>query len=437
MSLFSPYVEHIFDEELKLVIDSQNGWLSCAIHHSIPWPHKNTGVRYLDRLYVFMGVEEKQNPSKSPCLLVKLEQKEETDTVLADVYKFLSILGWYKNGYLDVIHSTRTHTALITEAVKQSYSVSSPLPFNCNYLPIVSKETTRIALAFWREGLKLEHISHSYSFLSFFKVIESQFSKSQKRVSWMNNALNELTGDANVRKLELEKMGVDIGKTLYDEGRCAVAHASLGGKIFDPDIPKSRRAIYQNLVLIKELAKKYISEVLKVPDQMYVYQNMNYLAPLRDYLDEATVLALVEGESLPRKRVKLNGLPVGIRVWPKPCGPEFEKLQLTVLSAYDGRVEVSAKNLRNDICLLFTFDFVQGVAHVNLAGSYYCSGDNFPSTSIEYLRYFKSTLKNGIVEMVLPNGQLISFKEYVPININPIDTFNAINKDIKHFEMLL
>jgi hypothetical protein len=109
-------------------------------------------------------------------------------------------------------------------------------------MPLVDREQVRIALAFWREGERLSHVHDSYAFLSYFKVIESQLSPTQ-RVAWIAAHLEHIVGDAGARVATLRADGVDVGRHLYDSGRNAVAHASLGGDIVDPDIPADRRRL--------------------------------------------------------------------------------------------------------------------------------------------------------------------------------------------------
>ncbi|WP_404942972.1 methylamine utilization protein MauJ, partial [Pseudomonas brassicacearum] len=52
-------------------------------------------------------------------------------------------------------------------------------------MPIIDQENIRKALAFWREGKRLDKVHDSYAFLSFYKVIESQFSEGKKKVTWI------------------------------------------------------------------------------------------------------------------------------------------------------------------------------------------------------------------------------------------------------------
>ena len=133
-------------------------------------------------------------------------------------------------------------------------------------MPIIEHENVRKALAFWREGKRLNEVHASYAFLSFYKVVESQVSDPKKKVEWITASIDKLTDRAAKRVAELREAGIDVGRHLFESGRCAVAHASLEGEIVDPDIPLDRRRLSADLIVMEELARIYIRKELKIPD---------------------------------------------------------------------------------------------------------------------------------------------------------------------------
>lgn len=66
--------------------------------------------------------------------------------------------------------------------VYSSLGIAGSKSFSCNHMPVIEHENVRKALAFWREGKRLRHVHNSYAFLSFYKVIESQFSNTTRKV---------------------------------------------------------------------------------------------------------------------------------------------------------------------------------------------------------------------------------------------------------------
>jgi hypothetical protein len=150
--------------------------------------------------------------------------------------------------------------------------------FSCNHLPIIEDEQVRKALAFLREGRRLRRVHEPYSFLSFFKVIESQFHPGVWK-AWFDNNIGQLDGGAAKRVADLQAQGIDVRAQLYSSGRCAVAHATISGLTVDPDIPADRDRIAADLDIVAALAARYISTEAGVPDEMDLYRERDRLAP--------------------------------------------------------------------------------------------------------------------------------------------------------------
>lgn len=95
------------------------------------------------------------------------------------------MLGWFKRGYVDVTGSTwSTFPVRYVRPGDVLTTMTQAGVFSCNHMPIIEDDQTRKALAFMREGRRLRSVHEPYSFLSFFKVIESQFD-SDDRKAWV------------------------------------------------------------------------------------------------------------------------------------------------------------------------------------------------------------------------------------------------------------
>jgi hypothetical protein len=175
-----------------------------------------------------------------------------------------------------------------------SWAQSRLIAIICRLLSI-EHENVRKALAFWREGKRLDEVHDSYAFLSFYKVIESQFSDTQAKVHWITANIDKLTDRAAKRVSELRADGIDVSRHLFDSGRCAVAHASLNGNIVDPDIPADRRRLSEDLVIMEDLARVYIRDELKVPDSRSLYRTRNRLEPWATFLPPDVLDLLKQG----------------------------------------------------------------------------------------------------------------------------------------------
>jgi hypothetical protein len=270
-----------FEEEFRKKLLGKNWWLIAGVASSIPWPSLDQCIEYAGEDYFLRGSDRDGKPSP-PGITIACD-KNNTNATLSKMYKFTSILSWFIGGYVDVsgyICSSApgsTYDNLTT--VYSTLGIAWDRPLICNNMPIIKDDNVRKALAFWREGKRLEHVHCSYSFLSFYKVIESQFLNTKEKKEWISSALDKLTDDAEKRVIELRNTGIDVNKHLYESGRCAVAHASLERQIIDPDIASDRQRLASDLIIVKELAKLFISEELKVPTLKSLYRSRNKQKP--------------------------------------------------------------------------------------------------------------------------------------------------------------
>ena len=91
--------------------------------------------------------------------------------------------------------------------VYSSMGIAGAKSFDSNHMPIIDQDHVRKALAFWREGKRLDVVHDSYAFLSFYKVIESQFSDGRAKAAWITAGIDKLTEQAAKRVAELRAAG--------------------------------------------------------------------------------------------------------------------------------------------------------------------------------------------------------------------------------------
>lgn len=269
-----PRIPHFTGMVVQNVLETHRGWVVANVHHSIPWPTMDVLITYDGEDFILSGIRELNGLSLPPCIKVKLPKyphcEEDIHTVLKKIYQFTSILGWFSHGYVDVVGYIHGSHPIAYSAMNSLYGSYTTSHFNCDQMPIITDENTRKALAFWREGLKLLNVHHGYSFLSFYKVIESQFDQNAGKVrgNWINSAIYQLSGNANDRIKKLLELGIsELGMYIFESGRCAISHAAMNSIIIDPDIPTDRIRIAEDLVIIQSLAEKYIEEILGVPTE--------------------------------------------------------------------------------------------------------------------------------------------------------------------------
>jgi hypothetical protein len=378
-------------------------------------------VEYDGTALFLKGIRQESNQTAAN-LVIECGRDDVNDK-LAVLYKFCSVLGWYKGGYVDIeSHHWATMPIRIQPfgGAPSGPSQGSRLGFDCNFLPVIAENNTRLALAFWREALRLRHVHESYSFLSFFKVIESQHRDARARTAWIDGQLPLLDSAAGERVQELTNQGLNASRHLFDSGRCAVAHATMGGEIVDPDLPSDRIRLHNDIVVIKELAQRYISQVLQVPTESKTYDHRDRLAPIHSYMNNLMLRRLAAGETISRRSTGLHGQMVDVRGWARAPDPQLHGLRLGVVSAQDGVVAMYAENQSRTLAIAFAFDFTAGRAHTDLVGSEYArldqGGDR--DAAIAVVNYRKEVLQNGLIEIVFQGGQVVQCEVLIPVNID-------------------
>ena len=165
----TPYIPHIFGEEVERKLRSRGGWLTAGVASSIPWPSRDVCIQYAGDEYFLRGTERDGKPSP-PCISVACDEGG-ADQAIAEVYRFTSILSWFEGGYVDVSgYMWGSHPTLYGgRTVYSSLGIAGTKSFNCNHMPVIEHDNIRKALAFWREGKRLDEIHDGYAFLSFYR----------------------------------------------------------------------------------------------------------------------------------------------------------------------------------------------------------------------------------------------------------------------------
>lgn len=435
----TPYIPHHFGAEAVAKTRGHEGWLTAGVVSSIPWPSDDVWVYYDSEEYFLHGVKRDGEQLNSPCISTPITGAD-TDGALSRLYRFTSILGYFKRGYVDITESFSSGYLMrygdhhgsfttLTQAGKKS--------FDCNYMPVLVDDQVRKALAFLREGRRLRRVHEPYSFLSFFKVIESQL-PSRDRVQWIEQTLDRLGGDAAKRVMELRTDGVDVNDHLFQSGRCAVAHASLGGTIVDPDIPSDRRRIAADIEIISALADYYIGVEAGVPDEMDLYRSRDRVQPWHRLMAPQAVTALKAGGRIERAEDlgRLNKASVSIRLWPDPPPDQFREMEFLPTECCGGAVKFVALNSRKTIALVFAMDVAHGRFHTILDEGGVGAGMDTTEQDIEdFTRYFHSVIANRVVELAIDGVEPVPCEVVIPTNIIPQAPEEAVARAIAQFRL--
>lgn len=431
-----PYVPHFVGDAVEDKLRSRRGWLTAGVASSIPWPAVDTLVQYDGEDYILRGLERNKQPSP-PGISVACD-RDSVDDALAKVYRFTSILGWFMGGFVDIsgyLHGSHPILYGDPRNVFSNVGASGEKGFNCNHMPLIRDEGTRKALAFYREGRRLQHIHDSYAFLSFYKVIESQFADGKKKGAWIEANLDVLTDHAAARVAELRGSNINVGMHLFESGRCAVAHASIGKDIVDPDIPGDRRRLSADLEVMEALAMLYIRQELRVPDARESYSKRDRLAPWSNLISAEVLQELKDGQP-PSNVAGLDGLKLSVGLWPDGVIAGLEDMTLRVDAIGPGVIKVVLLNPKMTIVLVFHLDFKNGRVHTDLEDGGLCErGDVKPDeTDVRaYATFFFYVLGNGIAELTITGLEPVDCKVVIPVNIIPPNPVEAIEAEIQKF----
>lgn len=435
MVVKTSYVPHIFGDAVKKKLSSSIGWLTAGVASSIPWPSYDVCIFYDGKEYFLRGTEEvKESPY--PCITVTYDT-DKVNEALESVYRLTSVLSWFLDGFVDVSgHITSSRPMRYgSRNVFSSMGIVGAKSFNCNHLPVIEDDSTRKALAFWREGQRLENVHEGYSFLSFFKVIESQFKNGKTRAVWISANIDKLTEQAKDRVDVLKGQGIDVSMHLFESCRCAVAHASLNEVIIDPDIAHDRRRLSQDLVIIKGLARLYISEELNVPTSRSLYATRNRLEPWDRFLDTGVPISLQSGNGKIEDLAPFTRQIVSIGLWPDGTILGLERMTVHIQSLNDGNAIISFVNGKETIALTFLFDYKNGKAEPLLEHCGLIADKEIDEDDVRALAtFYYKTFANGAVELKIEGTEPIECDAYIPTNMMMrISAEQAIEEEVQKF----
>ena len=435
-----PYIPHIVGEDAMAQVRGRRGWLSAGVTCSIAWPEQDVWIQYDGSEYILRGAKRPGDDRHPPVPCIHTHAPTHSDEELSRLYRFVSILGYFMGGYVDIMGPTwGTHPIGFVDRPGRELMLtiqSGKFNFNCNHMPIVEDDQTRKALAFLREGRRLRHVHEPYSFLSFFKVIESQF-EARDRVNWVTDALDKLTAEDAVKRInELRAQGLVVNKHLYDSGRCAVAHASIGKDIVDPDVPADRRRIVADLPIIAALARRYIQVDAGIPDCMELYATRDRTQPWHALMTPQAVEKLKSGGIVENVAAlgQFAETRVTVRLWPEPPAEQFTNMPFLVEGCGEGVLFYMAFNERQTIVLRFAINIATGHVHTQLARSGVVNLAHATEQDVEdFARYFHSVIGNRMVELSVDGAAPVDCDVVMPVNIIPQVPEEAVARALEAF----
>jgi len=194
-------------------------WFVAILETDIPWPMEETSVDFVGHKLLLRPVEE----DCAPDIAFQISRPMTRAGAESIVSRYLSGLAWVekRSARIKFIHCS---TSLMRGGKGPD---GPPIDADCYVRPspAPTDPKAQLALALYREAISVNSIP--YQFLGLFKIINILHKKGFDQVIWINKALPVLVDRIAKKRLsELQAQGVmDVGKYLYESGRCAVAHA--------------------------------------------------------------------------------------------------------------------------------------------------------------------------------------------------------------------
>jgi hypothetical protein len=180
--------------------------------------------------------------------------------------KFLSRLAWSHNGGVVELFAVGSNfperPGRVGQGTYQRSGWAQVDPWDFIYLPAADRQEADLALGLFREGMSVN--STPFAFLSFFKILNIHHGGGMGQKNWINDNLHRILHSQALDRLsEIQRSESDVGRYLYEEGRCAVAHAH-GTPLVNPDSYVDRRRMEDDLTLMKEIAALFIESELGI-----------------------------------------------------------------------------------------------------------------------------------------------------------------------------
>jgi hypothetical protein len=343
-------------EDLKDIIKGElahhGHWLVANVSTDSFWPINPEKVRWRGVDIWIMPVTR----STYPALAMQLPPGKSVAECQELLLRFLSTLSWVEERGFMVEGGVGGGNLPRPMGRFKEHGLSICDGFDLSYFPEVTDADAMLALGLMREGRGLNHAG--YAFLTFYRVLEVAFPHATKRVSWISASLSNLTGFGVKDVLAaITAQGVsDIGKHLYESGRCAMAHANRQ-PIIDPDKPDHMRRLSSELPIMRELAAKAIEEVFGVETSATNFSKHLYeLQGFKEILGPDIVRHMQAGTTPPGQPT-LQIPDISVRIRRKERYAPLEGLRCQRIGQNGKLLHMHFASLQADVEFAFSLDF--------------------------------------------------------------------------------
>ena len=406
-------------------------WLTASLDTAIHWPTSTCSIQFRGReVFVLPATKDERiegDPySQSytfPALAVQLEGGLNEHDARVLIFHLISSLTWI-NGQRAMVEGWGGGSLpYVTGHLGSPPARYVTKAFHHPYLPDPTDQEARWAMAFFREGLSLNH--PAYQALSYFKVLNIFLPDGPAIKRWINEAL-AILASRNIREGEairkLLASGIDVGTRYWISIRCAVAHAGASGPMVDPENPGDLKRLYEDLPILRLLAEHAIESHFGVQTAMTVYHNhLHELAGFKAVLGLGSAEGLKAGRNV-RLRDILPVPNLSIELLGEEKFPYLQNLSAQVIGCQSGIIFLSCVSCDGRLVLSLALDFPNERLDLHAFGIGVLDDGSVASASarVDVLRFQLAYLMNGSLHVYAsPSHSLIARCDaYVPENID-------------------
>ena len=410
-------------------------WVVMGLETSVDWPGEETKVVFRGREIVLRP----ETDERAPTIAVPYSKPETYEDAARLGTDFLSSLAW-ANGR-PIRETLWTGGSFPIHVGKGPLRAPVALDFRADYLPDPTDAKARLALALYREALNVNSVA--YQFLGYFKIVNVLYKGGAEQTKWINSALPGVVEPRACKRIaELSHKVTDVGKYLYESGRCAVAHA-FAQPVADPDDPTERSRLANDLPVIRALAEHAIETELGIKSyRTFRREHLYELDGFRDLLGSGLVERSRKGEEVEME--ELPSLPLlSLRLRKHESFTAFEKLEATVASIHAGSIFVDCVSQDRIVKTLFVLSFPSEEFVFDPFNSVTLDDDGGPATpryAIDTYRFMKRLLANGEIEVWNAETEKLLGRcnPYMPPpNLRPDGCYQELDDRIAEWERVI
>ncbi len=419
------YIRMSTEKEAEEYFGKTGHWGVANLRQAIGWPEHKIIIWFRKIPLLLLPETADQYPAVA-VLYKGISEKDAQESVV----QFLSSLCWAQGGPI-AIESWTGGSRPFRMGKSQGVRFINK-SFRIDYLPDPLDQTTRMALAFYREARTLNH--PAYAFLNYFRVINLKYTTGPKQKAWISKNLPLLKDhEAQKRLAEIQKTGEDVAKYLYHSCRCAIAHASIQEVTINPESFTDIRRLSTDLPLIKNLAETLIENELGVKRPTTVHKEHLYqLAGFKEVLGKQPVEDLkIKGEIPTNFPIELS-----VRLWGRERQDVFERMNVVELSAVPGKLQVLCAPIDYDgMRLLIVLNFNEEKMLFHPQQSISIDDDQSvvaAQVNLQAAKFLREYWINGIIEIWdRQKDQCLGYADaFVPVNIDLARTLENFDKNI-------